>query len=58
MVALDRGWVNTDMGSRNGTVKPPLEVGEVAAGIMSVVDSLTVEHSGKFLNFKGDEMPW
>lgn len=35
--SLHPGWVNTDMGSRGGTVKPPLEPTEVVEGMIEVV---------------------
>lgn len=56
---LDPGWVNTDMGSKGGIVKPPLEPPEVIAGMMGVIETLTVsEHNGAFLNWKGEPTPW
>jgi hypothetical protein len=50
--------MNTDMGSRGGTIKAPLEPRESAAGIVALIESLTPEDSGKFLNWRGEEMPW
>lgn len=58
IVAMDPGWVNTDMGSRGGTVKPPLEARESVEGMMAVARGLSAEDSGKFLSWKGEEMPW
>ena len=56
--SLHPGWVNTDMGSRGGTGKPPLEPTEVGEGMIEVVANLTPEDSGKFLSWQGEEMPW
>ena len=58
LIAVDPGWMNTDMGSRGGTIKAPLEPRESAAGIVALIESLTPEDSGKFLNWRGEEMPW
>ena len=56
--ALDPGWVNTDMGSKGGVVKPPLEPPEVVAGMLATIESLTPEQSGAFLSWKGESVPW
>ena len=58
VVSIDPGWVNTDMGSRGGTVKPPLEPEQVVRGMIDVVADLKPEDSGKFLSWEGAEMPW
>lgn len=58
VVSIDPGWVNTDMGSRGGTVKPPLEPEQVVRGMIDVVANLKPEDSGKFLSWEGEEMPW
>ena len=58
VVSIDPGWVNTDMGSRGGTVKPPLEPEQVVRGMIDVVANLKPEDSGKFLSWQGEEMPW
>ena len=58
VVAVDPGWMNTDMGSRGGTVEAPLEPADSAAGIMRLVDRLEPEDSGTFLNWQGEAMPW
>ncbi|KAI0630618.1 NAD-P-binding protein [Trametes polyzona] len=48
------GWVKTEMGGENAVV----EVEDSAAGILKVVTSATAADSGKFVNFKGDALPW
>jgi len=59
VVAVDPGWMNTDMGSRGGTVTgAPLEPEDSAAGIVALIAGLKPEDSGKFLNWRGEELPW
>lgn len=59
VVAVDPGWMNTDMGSRGGTVTgAPLEPEESAAAIVALIAGLKPEDSGKFLNWRGEEQPW
>jgi NAD(P)-dependent dehydrogenase (short-subunit alcohol dehydrogenase family) len=48
------GWVRTDMGGSNAD----LSVEESAAGIRSVVASITRADSGKFYKWNGDIHPW
>jgi NAD(P)-dependent dehydrogenase (short-subunit alcohol dehydrogenase family) len=51
---LHPGWVQTDMGGASA----PVAVADSAAGLIARVDELTVERSGKFFNFDGEELPW
>ena len=53
-VALHPGWVRTDMGGPDA----PLSVDESAAAILDTVDRLTPADSGRFMNNKGETMPW
>jgi len=53
-IALHPGWVATDMGGTNGPVSPE----QSASGIRMIADGLTPEHSGVFLDFRGNTMPW
>lgn len=46
------------MGSRGGTVAPPLEPETSVKGMLEVVAKLTAEDTGKFLNYRGEEVPW
>jgi NAD(P)-dependent dehydrogenase (short-subunit alcohol dehydrogenase family) len=47
-VALHPGWVKTDMGGPEA----PIEVQESVAGMISVIDGLTLEQSGGFIDFQ------
>eukprot|EP00457_Paulinella_chromatophora_P008588 gb/GEZN01008627.1/.p1 GENE.gb/GEZN01008627.1/~~gb/GEZN01008627.1/.p1 ORF type:complete len:290 (+),score=19.22 gb/GEZN01008627.1/:111-980(+) len=58
IVAIDPSWVNTDMGSRNGTVKPPLEPPEVVAGVLEQLRLVTPMSSGQFIRYDGAVTPW
>jgi NAD(P)-dependent dehydrogenase (short-subunit alcohol dehydrogenase family) len=53
-VALSPGWVKTDMGGADA----PTEVTASAAGLISVIDRVTFEDSGAFLNFLGERVAW
>ncbi|KXF82402.1 SDR family oxidoreductase [Enterovibrio coralii] len=53
-VALHPGWVQTEMGGPNALISTETS----ASGLVKVLDSLTNEDSGKFLNFDGSEIPW
>ncbi len=53
-VLLDPGSVRTDMGGPNAPLLPE----ESAGGMIRVLDALTLEQSGAFLNWQGKTMPW
>ena len=53
-VALNPGWVRTRMGGQGA----PLSVEASAAGLRSVLDRLTMQDSGAFLNHDGEIIPW
>lgn len=53
-VALDPGWVRTDMGGPRAQLSPE----ESAAGILSVVDRLKLPMSGSYLRWNGETLPW
>jgi len=53
-IALDPGWVQTEMGGQGATLKPS----ESAQGIMNVVTGLTVADNGRYLVYDGSEWPW
>lgn len=53
-VALDPGWVKTDLGGPNA----PLEPVQSASQICQTVSSLTLAGSNRFLLFDGTELAW
>ena len=53
-VVLHPGWVQTDMGGAGAT----LSVDESVSGMLAVIDGLTLEDSGRFLDWNGQEIPW
>ncbi len=48
------GWVKTDMGGPNALQTPEQSV----QSLMSIINGLTLEKSGKFINYDGTELPW
>ncbi len=54
IIALHPGWVQTDMGGRNATLKPE----ESIRGMLKVIDGLTTKDNGRFLTYAGEELPW
>jgi NAD(P)-dependent dehydrogenase (short-subunit alcohol dehydrogenase family) len=53
-VAIDPGWVKTDMGGPEAELDPDL----VADGILSIAQSLTMAQSGTFLRHDGTLRNW
>lgn len=53
-VALNPGWVQTDMGGPSADLTPA----ESIAGMRQVLGRLRLEDSGKFLSYDGSEVPW
>lgn len=53
-VVLHPGWVRTDMGGRGAK----LPVDESVAGLLEVVEGLTEIDSGRFFDWRGQEIPW
>ncbi|EIW81596.1 NAD(P)-binding protein [Coniophora puteana RWD-64-598 SS2] len=51
---VDPGWVKTTMGGEGAM----LEVEDAVASVLSVIQNARPEHSGKFLNRLGSEIPW
>jgi NAD(P)-dependent dehydrogenase (short-subunit alcohol dehydrogenase family) len=49
------GWVKTTM---LYTDKAPLEPPESISGMIKTIESLKMKSTGKFLDWKGNEMPW
>ena len=56
-ISMSPGHVNTDMGAAGGR-KPPLEVPESITGMLQVLEGLTREDNGRFLQYDGSELPW
>lgn len=53
-VVMHPGWVKTDMGGPSA----PIDVYDSVKGLLSVINSLTLSDSGKFLDFKGQGIKW
>jgi NAD(P)-dependent dehydrogenase (short-subunit alcohol dehydrogenase family) len=53
-VVLSPGWVQTDMGGSSA----PLLVAESVAGLIGIIDRLTLEDSGGFFGLKGARIAW
>ena len=53
-VVMHPGWVRTDMGGANAT----LAKAESISSMLKVIEDLTIESTGKFFNYDGEELPW
>lgn len=53
-VAMNPGWVQTDMGGQHA----PLPVEQSVRGMIEVIEGLTLEHTGRFLEWDGGELLW
>jgi len=53
-VAIDPGWIKTDMGGPHAPMAPA----ESAQGILRVVNDLTEADIGRFLRWDGTALPW
>jgi NAD(P)-dependent dehydrogenase (short-subunit alcohol dehydrogenase family) len=54
VIALHPGWVQTEMGGKDATV--PAEVS--VRGLLEVLDALDLQGSGRFLDWRGEALPW
>lgn len=54
VLLLHPGWVKTDMGGPNA----PTSAAESVGGMRRVIESFEPEQTGRFLDFKGNELPW
>ena len=53
-IAMSPGWVRTDMGGPNANLSPEESVG----GMLAVLAAATTADSGRYLDYKGDELDW
>ncbi|HWP00484.1 MAG TPA: SDR family oxidoreductase [Methylococcus sp.] len=54
VLILHPGWVRTDMGGPRAPILPE----ESVRGMRHLIDQFTPELSGRFLDFRGRELPW
>ncbi|TBR07151.1 MAG: SDR family oxidoreductase [Lysobacter sp.] len=54
IVSLHPGWVATDMGGESAPLVPMQSV----QGLLQVIDGLGMAHSGSFLDWQGQALPW
>ncbi len=54
VLAVSPGWVRTDMGGAGADLDPA----EAAAGILRVAEALDISGSGRFVDWKGEPVPW
>jgi NAD(P)-dependent dehydrogenase (short-subunit alcohol dehydrogenase family) len=54
VVALHPGWVQTDMGGDGAQITTDDSV----AGLLRVIDGLSLADSGRFLDWRGETLPW
>jgi NAD(P)-dependent dehydrogenase (short-subunit alcohol dehydrogenase family) len=53
-VVVHPGWVKTRMGGEAA----PVEVEDSVAGLIAVIDGLTPDSNGRFIDFQGEDLPW
>jgi NAD(P)-dependent dehydrogenase (short-subunit alcohol dehydrogenase family) len=53
-ILVSPGWVSTDMGGAGATLTPA----ESVAALRHLMENFSIEHSGKFFDFEGSELPW
>jgi NAD(P)-dependent dehydrogenase (short-subunit alcohol dehydrogenase family) len=53
-VLLHPGWVQTDMGGPQA----PLPAPDSVHGMLRIVDGMGPEHTGRFFDYQGAEVPW
>lgn len=54
VLMLHPGWVKTDMGG----AQAPLLAKDSAAGLIQVIEKTTINDTGRFLTYEGQELPW
>lgn len=51
---LHPGWVRTDMGGPGGLI----DVEQSVSGMIKVIDHLSIENSGEYIDYAGKIIPW
>jgi len=54
VIAMDPGWVKTEMGGEGAVLEPETSIG----GMLKTLKSVGLEESGKFYEYSGKEVPW
>jgi len=54
VISVDPGWVKTEMGGPGAEITVQTSV----KGVISLVEGLTTEQSGKAFTYQGKELPW
>lgn len=53
-VVIHPGWVQTDMGGPQAPLMPD----ESTGSILDTIEKITAKDNGRFLDYKGDTLPW
>ncbi len=53
-VVIHPGWVQTDMGGPQAPLVPE----ESTGSILNTIEKISPDDNGRFLDYKGDELPW
>ncbi len=53
-VVIHPGWVQTDMGGPQAPLMPD----ESTGSILDTIEKITTKDNGRFLDYKGDTLPW
>jgi len=53
-VVIHPGWVQTDMGGPQAPLMPD----ESTGSIVDTIEKIATKDNGRFLDYKGDELPW
>lgn len=54
VLALNPGWVQTDMGGPNALIDTQTS----AERLVKVIEQADMGSSGEFINYNGDRLPW
>ena len=54
VLLIHPGWVETDMGGPNA----PIQAEESVSGIMARIEEQTLDHTGRFVDYTGQVLPW